>query len=73
MQGPGSATLDLRWSRDFFGGGKRPGVTIGLDAFNVFNRVNYRDPVGNLSSPFFGRFVAARPARRVQVSLRFKF
>jgi len=39
----------------------------------VLNRVNYSGYVGNLSSPFFGRAVSARPARRVQASLRFEF
>lgn len=77
LQGPGSATLDLRWSKDFFfrrhDKKEAPGVTIGLDAFNLLNRVNYSSPVGNLSSPFFGQFVAAGPARRMQVSLNFKF
>ncbi len=78
MQGPGSVTLDLRWSKNIFGHPSKkketgPSATIGLDAFNVLNRVNYSSPVGNLSSPFFGGFVAAGPARRLQVSLSFKF
>jgi hypothetical protein len=78
LQGPGSATLDLRFSRQLFGRQhkkkeKGASATFGLDAFNVLNRVNYRMPIGNLSSPFFGRPVAAGPARRVQVSLSFKF
>jgi hypothetical protein len=73
MQGPGFATLDLRWSRDFLGDRKQPTVTVGLDAFNVLNRINYFAPGSNMSSPFFGQFVAAGPARRLQVSLRLKF
>ena len=32
-----------------------PQFTVGLDAFNVTNRVNYATYVGNLSSPFFGQ------------------
>jgi hypothetical protein len=35
--------------------------------------VNYAGYVGNLSSPFFGLAVSARPARRVQLGLRFSF
>jgi len=72
LQGPGSAVLDLRWSKEF----KRregPEVTLGLDGFNVLNRVNYSGFVGNTSSPFFGLPVSARPARRLQLSLRLKF
>src|SRR5215831_12530743 len=81
LQGPGVATLDLRWSKEFFLKkakiGKKadegPSVKTGLSAFNVLNRVNFTGFVGNLSSPFFGLPVAARPARRVQVNLNFNF
>jgi hypothetical protein len=78
LQGPGFAGLALRWSRDFFlvKGKKKDGgvkATLALDAFNVLNRVNYTGFVGNLSSPFFGRAVAAQPPRRLQLSFRVKF
>jgi hypothetical protein len=81
LPGPGGATVDLRWSKEFFlktaKNGKKaddgPSVKIGLSAFNVLNRVNYTGFVGNLSSPFFGLPVAARPARRVQLNLDFTF
>jgi outer membrane receptor protein involved in Fe transport len=81
LQGPGLATVDLRWSKEFFlkaaKNGKRadegPAVKVGLSAFNVLNRVNYTGYVGNLSSPFFGLPVAARPARRVQFNFNFSF
>ena len=76
LAGPGYADVDLRWSRDFFLGAKKdkgPTVTLGLDAFNLLNRVNYATYVGDLSSPFFGKAIAAQPARRLQASLRFRF
>jgi hypothetical protein len=77
LQGPGSATLDLRWSREFRVSGKKkddgPAVTVGLNVFNILNRVNYAGYVGNLSSPFFGLPVASRPARRMQLALEFEF
>ena len=76
-EGPGGATLDLRWGRDFVLSPskkeKGPTVTVAVDAFNVLNRVNYTTIVGNQSSPFFGRPVAAAPARRIQLALRFRF
>jgi hypothetical protein len=75
-QGPGFAALDVRWSRDFFliqtKKDKGPTVTFAADAFNVLNRTNYSGLVGNQSSPFFGLAVSSRPARRLQLSLRFK-
>jgi outer membrane receptor protein involved in Fe transport len=77
LHGPAYANLDLRWSRDFFlvpaKKEKSPTVTLGVDAFNVVNHVNYVSYVGDLSSPFFGKPIAAQPPRRLQVSFRFKF
>lgn len=77
LQGPAPAAFDVRWSREFYLQEKKrdkgASLTVGVDAFNVLNRVNYVGNVGNLSSPFFGQPVAARPARRTQFSLRFKF
>ena len=81
LQGPGGATLDLRWSKEFSlkaakKGAKRdegPSAKVSVSAFNVLNRVNYTGYVGNLSSPFFGLPVAARPARRMQINLGLSF
>ena len=74
---PGYADLDLRWSHDFSAHRgkteKGPTVSLAIDAFNVLNRVNYVSFVGNLSSPFFGKAVAAEPPRRLQLSATFKF
>jgi hypothetical protein len=76
-EGPGYADLDVRWSRDlFFDTAKKnagPTVNVGIDAFNVLNRVNYSNYVGTLTSPFFGTAVAAQPPRRLQLSLRARF
>lgn len=75
LQGPGFAELDLRWSHSFALTHRKEGprLTVGLDAFNVTNRVNYVTYVGDLSSPFFGQPVAAKPPRRLQLSGRFEF
>jgi hypothetical protein len=58
-------------------GGKRdedaPAFSIGIDAFNVTNRVNYSGFVGTLTSPFYGQAIAAQPPRRVQLSAGFHF
>jgi hypothetical protein len=78
LQASGSANLDLRWSHAFALGkaknedeGKK--ITVGVDAFNVLNRVNYTGWVGNLSSPFFGQATSAQAARRFQLTARFEF
>ncbi len=77
LQGPGYADLDLRWSHDFYlvkaKKEKGPMATLGLDAFDVLNHVNYPSYVGVLTSPFFGRPVSAQPGRRLQASFRFRF
>ena len=76
LQGPRFAELDLRWSHDFLFEKTRkqsPKATLSLDAFNVANQVNDAGFIGNLSSPFFGRAVAARPSRRLQLAVRFAF
>ena len=76
LQGPGYSELDLRWSHDFLlskKGEKGPIASLAIDAFNLPNQVNFAQYVGNESSPFFGRAVAALPARRLQFTVRFKF
>jgi len=76
LDGPGFANVDLRWSREFplpAPDGRKRSATIGVDAFNALNRVNYSYYVGNLSSPFFGQAVAAQAPRRIQFSLRLRY
>ena len=80
LEGPGAATVDVRWSKDFplkAKNGKKaeesPSFKIALSAFNVFNRVNFTGYVNNQSSPFFGLPIASRPARRVQLNFNFNF
>jgi hypothetical protein len=75
LEGDGYATLDLRASRDVkIGAGKDARtVTLGLDAFNLLNRVNYGNYVGTFGSPLFGLPVSARAPRQLQFSARLKF
>jgi len=76
LEGPGYADVDLRWSRDIrLTGTAKEGsaVTVGIDAFNVLNRVNPSRYIGTLTSPFFGRAVSAQPPRRIQLSVRVRF
>ncbi len=77
LQGPGYANFDLRMSRDFFltKDKKEKGkvITVGLDAFDVINHVNFTSFTGDLTSPFYGEAVSAYPTRRLQLTTRFKF
>jgi hypothetical protein len=76
LEGPGFAEVDLRWSHDFalsHKGDKGPVATFAADAFNLTNRVNYTQHIGNEQSPFFGQSISALPPRRLQFTLRLKF
>ena len=79
LNGPGYATADLRWSHEFALGGRAkpgqegPALSIGIDAFNLGNRVNYAGFIGTLTSPFFGQAVSALPPRRMQLSAGIHF
>src|SRR5262249_52917707 len=75
LRGPGFADLDLRWWRDMVvvSGAHKRTATLGVDVFNALNRINDAAYIGTLSSPFFGRAVAALAPRRVQLSLRVRY
>ncbi len=75
LEGPGYASVDLRWSREFALDSRKdgPAFSVGVDAFNILNRVNYVAYIGTLTSPFYGTAVAALPPRRIQLSAGFHF
>jgi hypothetical protein len=51
----------------------RYNVTIAAQISNLLNRVNYDRYSGVLTSPFFGLANSSRPARQLELSLRFSF
>ena len=58
------------------GGGDGSGrfnLQLTAQVTNLFNRVNYGQYSGVLSSPFFGRSNSAAGARQFEVGLRFSF
>ncbi len=76
-RGPGYANVDLRFGKTFHLKGRDHNpkqFELAADALNVLNHVNYKNFVGIITSPFFGRpDNSADPARRLQLSLRFVF
>jgi hypothetical protein len=52
---------------------KGPTATLAINSFNVLNHENDIPYIGVVSSPFFGRAVAAQPPRRMQLDLQFRF
>jgi hypothetical protein len=76
MHGPGSINLDLNVSHDFRLSKSREHaktLAVSLNSFNALNHVNDVTYIGVITSPFFGRAVAAQPPRRMQMNLQFKF
>ncbi len=76
MPGPGLIDLDLNLSHDFVLSKQKKEakvISVGLNSFNVLNHPNYVTYIGTISSPFFGRPVAAQPPRRMQLDVQFKF
>jgi hypothetical protein len=74
--GPGYANLDLRCSKTYRLDRDKNGprsLEVGVDAFNSLNHVNFRNYVGTMTSPFFGRANRARAGRQLQFSMKFKF
>jgi len=81
--GPGFMQTDLRVSKlfTFFKGplnedGDVSGfrkMEVSFDAFNLFNRTNFTNIIGQVSSPRFGQAASALPARTLQMSVRFNF
>jgi hypothetical protein len=72
---PGTFELDLRLSREFSlrPEDKGPILRLGIDAFNVLNRVNFSRVVGNASSTLFGQPAASLSARHLQISVTMSF
>jgi hypothetical protein len=73
--GPGYANTNLNVVKHFplpFLG-ERGRIDFRTEFFNLFNRVNLGQPVGNLSDPQFGRSTTALGARNVQFGLRVAF
>lgn len=76
MAGPGTIDLDLNLSHDFLlSKGKKESkvLSVSLNSFNVLNHPNYVTYIGTISSPLFGKPVAAQPPRRMQLDVQFKF
>jgi len=72
LTGPGLANLDIsllknhRW-------GERYNLQARVEAFNFINRTNFEEPGRALGSPNFGVIGAARPARILQLGLKWQF
>ncbi|MBY0495430.1 MAG: carboxypeptidase regulatory-like domain-containing protein [Cyanobacteria bacterium] len=64
--------VDVRATKQFRFGSKA-NVGVFLEAYNVFNTVNFDNPSGNLRSASFGVYTSARSARQIQWGARIQF
>jgi len=79
IEGPGQATVDLNFSKTLPVGGARR-LEVRVEAFNLFNRVNFGVPANVIFNPDgsynanAGRITTTQtPARQIQLGLRFTF
>lgn len=71
LRGPAYASFDLSVSKQMAIRG-RTGVTIGLQAFNLFNATNFDLPEHFADEPTtFGRVFSAKAPRQLQLTARF--
>ncbi len=70
-RGPGFWQLDMRVAKRF--AVQKTRAEVMLEAFNVTNRTNLQNPIGNLASSSFGRSPGAFDARQIQLGFRFEF
>jgi outer membrane receptor protein involved in Fe transport len=77
LRGSGYSSVDARWSHDIALPGSnedhQKALTVGLDAFNIFNHPNFSGYVGNVRSPFYRSATVVAPGRRLQLSAELKF
>ncbi|WP_263416206.1 TonB-dependent receptor [Terriglobus albidus] len=76
LHGPGYVNVDFNLAHDFVLTKDKKSaktLTVSINSFNVVNRVNPTTYVGVITSPFFGKPVAAQPPRRMQFNLQYKF
>lgn len=72
VRGPGFATFDMSVSRKLQTG--RAALTVGLQAFNLFNRANFDLPEHLVDEPStFGRIFSAQAPRQLQLTARIGF
>ncbi|MBI4165680.1 MAG: hypothetical protein HY508_08110 [Acidobacteria bacterium] len=72
--GPGFAKTDLGIIKRFSLGKERLGkIQFRAEIFNLFNNVNFANPVANRASPAFGKIQTAYDARIAQFGLKWEF
>lgn len=66
------SVVDLRATKQFTIGAARR-FDLFLEAYNLFNTVNFENPSGTITSGSFATYTTARDARQIQWGARFQF
>ncbi len=73
LRGPAFSTVDLSLARRF-SLSEQASVTFEAEAFNLLNHTNFNLPEAFADDPArFGSIFSAKPARQIQLALRFQF
>src|SRR5207237_9052998 len=70
--GPGTSVVNLSLTRNLNFGATR-GLSIQIQANNVFNTLQFATIDTVVNSPTFGQVTGVRPMRRIQITTRFRF
>ncbi|MGH9312728.1 MAG: carboxypeptidase regulatory-like domain-containing protein [Vicinamibacterales bacterium] len=70
LEGPGYSNVNLGLMREFGVGARAARLQLRLEAFNLFNRVNFNLPDNFFGSPTFGRILSAGAPRRIQIGAK---
>jgi len=74
VRAPNFFQVDLVASKEFkIPVGQNTRVQFRIEAFNLFDRVNFRAPVTNRNSATYGTFLATWDARQIQVGVKLMF
>jgi hypothetical protein len=77
--GQWSVSANFNISKAFFlgakpsNGGTQTNVNLFANMTNAFNRPNYNNPSGVMTSPNFGKITSAAEPRNIEVGMRFQF
>lgn len=71
--GPGYYSWDLSLRKNFRLPVESMGFMIQLDAFNLFNRINYANPATTVTSSSFAEVTSSQPPRQLQLGAKFTF
>lgn len=72
MRGPGQYNIDFNMMKNFRVT-ERHRLQFRAEFFNLLNHASLGNPVGNFSSPNFGRILSTSDPRLIQLALRYSF